>query len=264
MSRGVLYTLLHAACNSADLINLPLQKKTADPVPRPAAGEGRSHRPRRRRFLRSIRQQRGSGVPPSSAYTGVARLSRGKEPLCRPLCGGRTHPDGPGHSAWRPGCRPRLPPCRTEKFPVWRGVEERSRRSLPSLPGSQEIIHILISPASSVTRAALRAFSLVSSSDMAYSGDGGQRPPRKPMVPMASRPRSSWRRLRWRGARPRPRPPATCLFRRRRLLYIGAAVPQPTVTFFAPASKEFSTSSFITEAGRSTTSAGGDGVRQMG
>ena len=79
--------------------------------------------------------------------------------------------------------------------------------------------------------------------------------PRKPRVPMASR--SSFRRsleVAWRRkavlASSRPMPQPSSLTRRKVMPPFWIS----TVTVFAPASMEFSTSSFTTEAGRSTTS----------
>ena len=113
-----------------------------------------------------------------------------------------------------------------------------------------------MSPASSVTRvpSALPRRRVVSSildtADIAASAS-----PRKPIVLMASSPRSScsfevaWRRKATpasSGAMPQP----SSVTR----MYVAPPPRISTVTLCAPASKEFSISSFITEAGLSTTS----------
>ena len=137
------------------------------------------------------------------------------------------------------------------------GVLKKRSRTLIVVPSGQPQGSIIsMSPASTLMRTPSLAPRLRVVSSMCETAEiAASASPRKPKVPMASSPRSfcsllvAWRRKQTpasSGSMPLPSSVTRM-----------SDVPPPrisTVTFFAPASKAFSHSSLMTEAGRSTTS----------
>ncbi len=137
------------------------------------------------------------------------------------------------------------------------GVLKKISRTVIVVPtGQPQGVISCISPASSVTRVPTSSPALRVKSSMRDTADiAASASPRKPIVPMASKSCSEASLLvAWRknatpassGAMPQP----SSVTR----MYVAPPAFISTVMFFAPASKEFSISSFITLAGRSTTS----------
>ena len=137
------------------------------------------------------------------------------------------------------------------------GVLKNRERTCMTVPSGQPVSPISwMSPALRVTRVPLPSpRRRVVSSTSLTAETAASASPRKPMVPMASRPASSrsfevaCRRKAMpasSGAMPLPSSATR--------MYVAPPSLISTVTIWAPASKEFSISSLITEAGLSTTS----------